>query len=209
MIGKSVTRWIEWRRIIATHWGTMPGTITTFDWPCITTIMTRCGRCKRAITRNCPSLSTKHKYATAMVTTYVRGKKVYWRGHEDVGWKQARRDPPPVPNNGQPVRVFYNHNMDHVYRYNWMHACACIDRNDCYHWHIHTCSKWYKTFRTSGCVLDGIRYTGADNRKLNDDDRAKRFLKYLQVCCNLHRGHDVTYIVKHWFRHFKSCRSVK
>lgn len=76
------------------------------------------------------------------------------------------------------------------------HLLSLIDIHMCKH------SKWYNLFCTVGCSIQkGIRYTGEDNSKLDDDARAKRFIKYLQVCCNLHRGHDVTYLVKHWFRH--------
>ena len=73
-----------------------------------------------------------------------------------------------------------------------------------WYWYWTTCthsySKWYKLFCSAGCSIEGTRYTGADNSKLDDDTRAKRFTKYLQVWCNLHRGHDVTYLVKYWFR---------
>ena len=71
---------------------------------------------RRAITKNCPSFKTRKTYARAMVTTYIIGKKTYWKAREDAGWKRAGLKPPPAPSNGAPVRVFFNHNRDRIYK---------------------------------------------------------------------------------------------
>ena len=47
-----------------------------------------------------------------------------------------------------------------------------------------------------------VRYSGADNAKLNAPERAARFQEYLQVCCNLHRGKDYKYIKDIFFPAF-------
>ena len=61
--------------------------------------------CHRSITRNCETFKNYRSYASAMVTTFVDNKKVYWKANDDVGWTQADRQPPPVPRNKAPVRV--------------------------------------------------------------------------------------------------------
>ena len=72
--------------------------------------------CHRAITRNCDTFDKAKAYATALVTTFVYQKKVYWQAHDHVGWSQADRQPPPQPRNNAPVRVIYDHNKDEIYR---------------------------------------------------------------------------------------------
>ena len=42
--------------------------------------------------------------------------------------------------------------------------------------------------------MDGVRFTGDDNKKLKLHARAKRFTKYIQECCNMHHGKDMSYI---------------
>ena len=61
----------------------------------------------------------------------------------------------------------------------------------------------YKQFIRVGCQLGKTRYTGADNAKLGAAARAKRFVEYLQVCCNLHRGKDFKYIKDVFFPLFR------
>ena len=70
---------------------------------------------RRAITKNCPSFQSRKTYARSMVTTYIIGKKTYWKARDDVGWKRAGLKPPPAPRNGAPMRVFFNHNRKSIY----------------------------------------------------------------------------------------------
>ena len=62
-----------------------------------------------------------------------------------------------------------------------------------------TCRHYYDKFTKHGCFLDGVRYTGEENANLTVVLRAKRFTRYMQVCCNLHRGRDYAYIQKIFF----------
>lgn len=72
--------------------------------------------CHRAITRNCETFKNYRCYASAMVTTFVDKKKVFWKSYDDVGWSQSDRQPPPIPRNKAPVRVVYDHNKEEIYR---------------------------------------------------------------------------------------------
>ena len=74
-------------------------------------------RCKRRITGLCGSFTSPKSYATAIDTTRIINKKVYWKDSADPCWKRVERHPPPKPSNGAPTRVFYNHNRDRIYRY--------------------------------------------------------------------------------------------
>ena len=71
--------------------------------------------CRRAITRNCGTFTNAKSYATALATTFVSQKKIYWQSCSDVCWSQADRQPPPEPRNKAPVRVVYDHNKDEIY----------------------------------------------------------------------------------------------
>lgn len=68
--------------------------------------------------------------------------------------------------------------------------------------------KYYRVFSTAGCVLDGVRYSGEKNKSLKRIERAKRFTKYLQVCCNLHHGKDHTYLHRVFFKSSLSSKQV-
>ena len=147
-------------------------------------------KCGRAITRCCESIGSNKAYASAIATTQVIGGKVYWQSRDHKGWKQSGRDAPPPTNNGAPTKVFYNYNRDIVCRYLFaLHVNDAVLLN-----FLRACRQRYKQFIRSGCQLDKTRYTGADNAKLRAPERAKRFIKYLQVCCNLHRGKDFKYV---------------
>ena len=146
-------------------------------------------KCRRSITKCCDTFFSNKSYARSIVTTQVINGKVYWQSRENIGWKQASREPPPVTSNGLPTKVLYNYNRDDVYRFDThctvdtvLTFVVCIFRQR------------YKQFIRVGCTIDKTRYTGEDNAKLGAADRAKRFIKYLQVCCNLHRGKDFKYI---------------
>ena len=62
--------------------------------------------------------------------------------------------------------------------------CACAHR------------KHYEKFASAGCMIDKVRHTGEENRKLRSPERAKRFSLYLQVCCNHHFGKDFKYVLE-------------
>ena len=90
--------------------------------------------------------------------------------------EKCGKNSPPTPRNGAAVRVLFECNKDVVYK---------------------TC---YKNFCNSGCLLDGKRYSGADNLALNEHERAARFTRYLQICCNYHHGKDTTYLERTFFK---------
>ena len=92
----------------------MSGTLCATDF---TFALKHYAKYHRAITKNIPSFKSSKTYARAMVTTYIIGKKAYWKAREDAGWKRADLKPPPVPRNGAPVRVFYNHNEKRIYKF--------------------------------------------------------------------------------------------
>ena len=82
---------------------------------------------RRTMTKNIPSFKSRKTYARAMVTTYIIGKKTYWKSREDAGWKRSGLKSPPAPRNGTPVRVFFNHNRDSIYK---------LVNNDCVFVHV-------------------------------------------------------------------------
>ena len=134
-------------------------------------------RCARHITKTCTTFTSGKSYARAIATTYVADKKVYWKPPGDNGWKNAEKNSPPTPRNGAAVRVLFDCNKDVVYK---------------------TC---YKNFcNNSECLLDGKRYSGADNLALDEHERAARFTRYLQICCNYHHGKDTTYLERTFFK---------
>ena len=66
---------------------------------------------------------SRQTYARAIITTQVIDGKVFWKHRDDKGWEQAGRQPPPATKNGAPIKVFYNHNRDHIFRlYYFVHA---------------------------------------------------------------------------------------
>ena len=73
--------------------------------------------CKRAITRNCPTFKSQKSYARAIVTTRVCNGKIYWKAHDDKGWKIANKTSPPVPRNNGKMRVLFSNQRDTVYRF--------------------------------------------------------------------------------------------
>lgn len=162
-------------------------------------------KCKRSITKNCPSFTSQKSYARALATTCIIANTVYWRERNDPGWKQAARAPPPAPRNGAPVKVLFNSERHAAYRCCLiLHFCLLLIYT---HDIIKTrfvffflCSKYFKIFCTAGCVLDDVRYSGSDNINLRPTEQAKRFTRYLQICCNLHRGRDTTYLVSTFLR---------
>ena len=91
----------------------LPGTLCATDF---TFALKHYGKFRRAITKNCASFTSRKTYARAMVTTYIIGNKTYWKARDDPGWKRAELKPPPAPRNGAPVRVFFNHNRDIIYK---------------------------------------------------------------------------------------------
>ena len=95
-------------------------------------------------TKNIPSFKSSKTYARAMVTTYIIGKKAYWKAREDAGWKRADLKPPPVPRNGAPVRVFYNKNR--IYKFVTL-DCAFVLHCLCT---CHTCAHTQEVVR---CLL--------------------------------------------------------
>ena len=60
--------------------------------------------------------------------------------------------------------------------------------------HAYVRWRYYAKFVTVGCMIDKIRYSGEENKKLRAPERARRFLLYLQVCSNFRRGKDFKYI---------------
>ena len=73
---------------------------------------------KRVITARFSTLQSKKAYAMVIATTYVANGKVYWRQHDDPGWKSTARQPPPRPRNeGAAIRVLYSKDMAAMYRY--------------------------------------------------------------------------------------------
>ena len=170
-------------------------------------------KCVRYITKMCNTFGPNAHvtYARTMVTTQVIDGKVYWQSGDYLGWKQVRRDAPPLTKNGMPTKVFYNYNRDVIYRYLivlHVHDDGVLANHThpTLHFFVHVCRQRYKEFIRSGCQFEKgkIRYTGADNAKLKAPDRAKRFLKYLQVCCNLYRGKDYIYIKDTFFPSMKN-----
>ena len=74
-------------------------------------------KCKRSITKICPTFESQKSYARGISTTQVIGKNIYWKNHDDPVWKQSRRDPPPFARNGAPVKVLFDHEKDVLYRF--------------------------------------------------------------------------------------------
>ena len=72
--------------------------------------------CHRNITRKCKTFGNRKSYACAIATTYVVGRKLFWRDAQSAEWKRTGREAPPCPRNSGPTRVFYNHNRDEIYR---------------------------------------------------------------------------------------------
>ena len=68
--------------------------------------------------------------------------------------------------------------------------------------------KWYKVLCTAGCVIDGVRYSGATIESLPPKMRSKKFHRYLQECCNLHRGRDSTYLMNVFFKSLRKCKDL-
>ena len=54
---------------------------------------------------------------------------MFWKPYDDPCWKQVCREPPPTPKNKAPVRVFYNHNRDKLYR-SFRHGHACMNKKN-------------------------------------------------------------------------------
>ena len=48
-------------------------------------------RCARHITKTCTTFTSGKSYARAIATTYVVGKKVYWKPLGDNGWKNVEK----------------------------------------------------------------------------------------------------------------------
>ena len=48
----------------------------------------------------------------------------YWKAHDDPAWKQACRTAPPVPRNGAPVRVLFDHQRMATYRFDFAFVYA-------------------------------------------------------------------------------------
>ena len=74
-------------------------------------------KCRRAITKKYDAFIKPKQYANAIATTCIINNKIYWNPHDNECWKNADRTPPPVPRNGSPVKVLYNHERDTVYRH--------------------------------------------------------------------------------------------
>ena len=83
--------------------------------------------CARPITRNCPTFKSKMSYARAIATTRVCDGKIYWKSHNDKGWKMANKTPPPIPRNGAKMRVLFSKQRDTIYRY-WYDCFFCFMR---------------------------------------------------------------------------------
>ena len=74
-------------------------------------------KCKRSITQNCQTFTSKKSYARSISTTFIIANTVYWKPRNDPGWKQADRVPPPAARNNAPVKVLFNDQRHAVYRY--------------------------------------------------------------------------------------------
>ena len=81
-------------------------------------------QCRRIITKTCPTFKSQKTYARSITTTYAIGSKVYWKAHDDPAWKQACRTAPPVPRNGAPVRVLFDHQRMATYRFDFAFVYA-------------------------------------------------------------------------------------
>ena len=89
----------------------------------------------RAINKICPTFTSAKSYACAIATTYIIGKKIYWKSQQDPGWKQCDRSPPPVARNLAPTKVLFSHERDAAYR--------CLSPAFYWLWMQNKFSHWY------------------------------------------------------------------